>query len=253
MINKIIDFFAFILSKLSIVLIIVILTVIIFSRIDKLFNMDIMTDKVSFPNNKTEVVDSSGPAKIYYEGNIKPSDEQNKNVTKDEEGKIIDEIITFEILEDQSPEQVADLLKNYNLIQDKTTFINLLENANLLDGIKPGVYKVPSNIKNLDLIETITIVASQSELDARISGEKTPVEIITFTIDEDDNFEDISKILKSNNLIQDIPSFKLLLEEKNLMDEIVPGVYKVPADIKNADLINYITTEPSEEEQSSEN
>lgn len=251
MFNKIIDFLAFVISKLSVLLIILVLGLIIFSRMDKLFNMNIMQDRIAFSDNEknTENTDENkGKAKIIYEGNIKPSDEIRSEVSTDAEGNVLEEVVTFEILEEQDAEQVAEVLKNYNLIQDSATFISLLERANLIDGIKPGVYKVPSNIKNMDLIETITIIASRSELDSRISGEEKPVEIVTFEIKEEDNLDKVAELLKSNELIQDKATFKILLKEAELTDSIMPGVYKVPANIKNADLIEYITTEDLENE-----
>lgn len=251
MFNKIIDFLVFIVSKLSVLLIILVLGLIIFSRMDKLFNMNIIGDRIVFSDNEKngeKQIENKGRAKIIYEGNIKPSDEVRSEVNTDAEGNVLEEVVTFEILEEQDAKQVAEVLKNYNLIQDSATFISLLERANLIDGIKPGVYKVPSNIKNLDLIETITIVASRSELDSRISGEENPVEIVTFEIKEEDNLNKVSDILKSNDLIQDKNTFKLLLEEAELTDSIKPGVYKVPANIKNADLIEYITADKSEDE-----
>lgn len=238
--NKIIDFFVAIISKLSVLLIILILGLIIFSRIDKLFKMDLIgesissTEKSILANNSGEdIVEKAGPAEIVYEGNIKPEDSASavSAVGPNEEEA---EIISFEIAEGQSPKEVADNLKGKGLIQDPFTFVTLLENSNLLDRVRVGSYKVPENIKNMELIEAITIppeTESQEEL-----------EIINFEIKQEHTPEDVAKLLLDKGFIQDPPSFILLLEDNGLMDRIEPGVYRLPREIKNSELIQTITT-----------
>ncbi|NLW41983.1 MAG: endolytic transglycosylase MltG [Tissierellia bacterium] len=238
--NKIIDFFASIISKLSVLLIIIVLGLVIFSRIDKLFKMDLIGETISNPERlinanvlEEETIDNSGPAKIVYEGNIKPEDSASaiNAESLDPDGN---NIVGFEIVEGQSVTEIANTLRDKNLIQDPHTFVSLLETSNLLDRIIPGVYKVPGNIKNMELIESITIPPEE--------GVAEESEMIDFEIKPEDTPEDVAKTLLDKGLIQDPPSFILLLESNGAMESIMPGVYKLPNDILNAELIKAITT-----------
>lgn len=238
--SKIIDFFVAIISKLSVLLIILILGLIIFSRIDKLFKMDLIgesissTEKSILANNSGEdIVEKVGPAEIVYEGNIKPEDSASA-VSAGGPNEEESEIIAFEIAEGQSPKEVAENLKEKGLIQDPFTFLTLLENSNLLDRVRVGSYKVPENIKNMELIEAITIPPETETQDE--------LEIINFEIKEEHTPEDVAKLLLDKGFIQDPPSFILLLEEGGLMDRIETGVYRLPKEITNAELIQTITT-----------
>ncbi len=100
------------------------------------------------------------------------------------------------------------------------------------------MYKVPENIKNMDLLAAITIAASTVENNGETNES---IKLVTFEIKSGDAPSEVAKLLQDNGLIQDPPSLILLLEEKNLIDDIKPGVYNVPLDIKNADLIESIT------------
>lgn len=242
--NSVVDLIATIFSKLSVLLIIIVLGLIIFSRIDKLFKMDLISgtisasEKLIIANGSEEKpVENTGPAKIVYEGNIKPEDSAiASNVGSSEEDET--EIISFEITEGQTPKEVATTLKDNGLIQDVQTFIGLLENSNLLDRIIPGVYKVPENIKNLELIESVTIPPEDNEVEE--------AEVISFEIKSEHTPQDVAQLLLEKGLILDPPSFIILLEENGLMDSITQGVYRLPKDIKNAELLEAITTPHSE-------
>ncbi|MFB0971905.1 MAG: endolytic transglycosylase MltG [Tissierellia bacterium] len=239
-INKIIDFFATVVSKLSVLLIILVLGLIIFSRIDKLFKMDLIGETISNPERlitanvpEEEAKVDSGPAKIVYEGDIKPEDSASainaENINPDDLS-----IIGFEIFEGQSVTEIANTLRDKKLIQDPDTFVKLLESSNLLDRIIPGVYKVPENIKNMELIESITIPPEE--------GVVAETEMINFEIKPEDTPNDVAKTLLDKGFIQDPPSFIMLLESNGLMESIVPGIYKLPKDIINVELIKTITT-----------
>lgn len=239
--NKIIDVVTSFASRLSVLLIILVLGLIIFSRLDKLFNMNIIDDNIPSAENlilsnkdKDYGNETDKPALIVYEGNIKPEDSLSIK-SKKEESEKPDDIVAFEIYEDQSPREVATTLKDKGLIQDIETFIVLLEGSNLLERIIPGTYNLPKNIKNMELIESITIPPTNEE---EVMEE---IEYISFEISEVDTPNDVAKILLDKGFIQDPPSFIKLLEENNLLEKIIPGIYKLPKDIKNQELIETIT------------
>lgn len=240
--NKIIDVFSFVFSKLSILIILLVLGLLIYTRLNSLFKLDLIGEGSLLRNtmnqiNQEEVVETrQGPAKIVYHGNV-PTEEEVVETTEDE-----GEIISFEIIEEQSPQQVAQMLKSVGLISDPPSLVLLLEESGLQNSIVPGSYEVNSTILNRELIAEITNTEAEvsSESTTTPSGE-TAINLVSFEIVEGQTPEEVANVLKDAGLISDPPSFILLLDNANLRDEIKPGVYRVPSDIKNLDLIETIT------------
>ena len=144
----------------------------IFWRLDKLFNTNIINENAIIQNE-------NGQTEIF---NIFNNDDKDKEVDEDTESgdknnddkKVLGavetvestqavsepdepEIVTFIIPEGITNEEVGNVLLESKLIKHVPTFMQLLEDLSASEDIKPGEYNVPSNIKNLDLIETITI------------------------------------------------------------------------------------------------
>lgn len=159
--EKVSDFFFNFIEFISIVLVVLILGFIIVSRLDSLFNTNLIANEnvmsILGIENNSEVseVTNSKPI-IIFEGEL-PETETKVEVVSPNEKEPKIEIVTFEIVATDTVDQVAEKLLNAGLIQDAFTFKDILNQMNLADSITPGLYKVPKNIKNLDLVETITI------------------------------------------------------------------------------------------------
>lgn len=159
--EKISDFFFNIIEFISILLIILILGFIIVSRLDSLFNTNLISDEnviaiLGIENNPEIKEELNSKPIVIFEGDL-PSDEPKVEVVSPNENEPKIEIVTFEILATDTLDQVCEKLINAGLIQDSFTFKDLLNQMNLSENVTPGLYKVPKNIKNLDLVETITI------------------------------------------------------------------------------------------------
>lgn len=146
----------------TILLIVLALGIVILSRLDKLFDTDLVADSQIVLNlgqfEDSEPVIEPQNAPIVYDGTSPVGNSNDiEVVTPEQSTETTINIVTFEILEGQTPDEVANTLQATGLIQDSYTFVDLLNQTNLAADIKPGMYKVPANIKNLDLIETITI------------------------------------------------------------------------------------------------
>ena len=146
----------------------------IFWRLDKLFNTNIINENAIIQNE-------NGETEIFNIFNSDDKDEDDKKDDNTESGdksnddkKVLGavetvestqavtepdepDIVTFVIPEGVTNEEVGNVLLESKLIKHVPTFIQLLEDLSAAEDIKPGEYNVPSNIKNLDLIETITI------------------------------------------------------------------------------------------------
>lgn len=146
----------------TILIIVLALGVVVLSRLDKLFDTNLMADSQIVLNlgqlENTEPVVEPEQAPIILDG-TNPSGTTNniEVITPEQPVETTIQIVAFEIIDGQTPAEVADTLRNAGLIQDSYTFVDLLNQTNLAGDIKPGVYKVPANMKNLDLIETITL------------------------------------------------------------------------------------------------
>ncbi len=239
--NKILDIINVIISKLSIVLIVLLLGLIIYSRLDKLFQIGFLSENNlidSKLNTKIEEPVDNGPAKVVYRGEL-PSDDEE--VLVENNGKKI----SFEIMGNQSPEQVAKMLKDVGLISDPPSLILQMEGAGLLDSLKPGSYEVNDNILNRELIAVITgtdyAVEDSQENDKSNDKPGEDLELVTFEILEGQSLEEVSNTLKDVKLIQDTQTFINLVENANLRDDVKVGVYRLPKNIKNIDLIESIT------------
>lgn len=246
--NKIIDIISFIFSKLSYLIIILVLGLIIFSRLNNLFDVEILSDNGLIAKNlniiskditSKEEKKQDTVAKIIYKGG-KPSEEDI--LAQEEFAKSRQNLVSFTIEANEVPQTVAEKLQSLQLIVDPASFLMMLDNLNLLDKIEPGKYEVVSDIKNKDLISIIT------NTDMDYNGTKNkPVEtegsinLISFEIKEGNSLEDVAATLKNVGLIQDTTTFIMLVKNANLANDIKPGVYRLPKDIKNLDLIESIT------------
>lgn len=241
--NKFLDVLSYLFSKLSYVIIIAVLGLFVFSKLNNLFDVGII-DNENFISKKLnlnaeeEVVDLS-PAKIIYKGG-RPSEEQIQ--AEEEFLKSKGSIVSFEIKANQSVDEVCDSILAAGLINDPTSFKIMLESTKLIDKIEPGTYEVPSDIRNRDLISEITHTETVNESISSKNVEKEEtIDLVTFEIKEEDGPIEVCNTLKETGLIQDTTTFINLLEDANLLDEIKPGKYRLPRNIKNIDLIESIT------------
>lgn len=160
------DLFLNLFEKIIIIIVVAILALIILSRINKLFKINVLNIEDKLPINQEEiVVKENGNAPIYYMGELpeeKAVEEiEDVKVDNDTNAKNQLNIIAFEIKEEDTIKDVMETLRSVGLIQDPVTMENLITSMNLNENITPGTYRVPENIKNLDLIETITIAAKE--------------------------------------------------------------------------------------------
>lgn len=241
--NKFLDVLSYLFSKLSYVIIIVVLGLFVFSKLNNLFDVGIIDNENFISkklnlNSEEEVVDLS-PAKIIYKGG-RPSEEQIQ--AEEEFLKSKGSIVSFEIKANQSVDEVCDSILAAGLINDPTSFKMMLESTKLIDKIEPGTYEVPSDIRNRDLISEITHTETVNEnISSKNVEKEETIDLVTFEIKEEDGPIEVCNTLKEAGLIQDTTTFINLLEDANLLDEIKPGKYRLPRNIKNIDLIESIT------------
>ena len=147
-----------IIEKASVLLIVGVLSLIIFSRLDNLFQSDIVTlNPISVNEENDLLVQNDGAAPIVYKGSL-TNDDTTSNVTRiDKEDTRDIPTITFEITDEDNIDTILNKFVELGFIEDKGTFKSLLNDLGVAGYINPGVYEVPENIKNLDLAETITI------------------------------------------------------------------------------------------------
>lgn len=241
--NKFLDILSYIFSKLSYVIIIAVLGLFVFSKLNNLFDVGII-DKENFIskklnlNSQEEVVDLS-PAKIIYKGG-RPSEEQIQ--AEEDFLKSKGSIVSFEIQPNQSIDEICQNILAAGLIEDSSAFKKMLESTKLIDKIEPGTYEVPADIINRDLISEITHteVVNENISSKNVEKEET-IDLVSFELKEEDGPIEVSNTLKEAGLIQDTTTFINLLEDANLLDEIKPGKYRLPKNIKNIDLIESIT------------
>lgn len=255
--NKILDIINVIFSKLSIVIIVLILGILIYSRLDKLFKIGLISEGSIINNtlnqiNQEEIIENNdGPARIIYRGEL-PSDNLEEVANEEtEEAEEPAETISFNIIPEQTPQQVTRMLRDLGLISDPASLILLMENQGLIDSIQPGSYEVKDNILNQELISVITNTeyqpadteetANETNEDTTESSSSSEIDLVTFEILEGQTPEEVAASLRDVDLIQDPQSFILLIDNANLRDEIKPGVYRVPSNIRNLDLVETIT------------
>lgn len=241
--NKFLDILSYIFSKLSYVIIIAVLGLFIFSKLNNLFDVGII-DNENFLSKKLnlnteEEVVSTGPAKIIYKGG-RPSDEEIQ--AEEEFFKSKGSIVAFEIKPNQSLDEVCEKLVEVGLIQDIPSFKMILEATKLTDAIEPGTYEVAADIRNRDLISEITHTEEVNEdISSKNVEREETIELVSFEIKENDGPIELCNTLKEVGLIQDTETFIGLLENANLLEDIKPGKYRLPKNIKNIDLIESIT------------
>lgn len=254
--NKILDIINVIFSKLSIVIIVLILGILIYSRLDKLFKIGLISEGSIINNtlnqiNQEEIIENNdGPARIIYRGELPSDNLEEVANTETEEVEEPAETISFNIIPEQTPQQVTRMLRDLGLISDPASLILLMENQGLIDSIQPGSYEVKDNILNQELISVITNTeyqpadteetASESS-NTTGSSSSSEIDLVTFEILEGQTPEEVAASLRDVDLIQDPQSFILLIDNANLRDEIKPGVYRVPSNIRNLDLVETIT------------
>lgn len=241
--NKFLDILSYIFSKLSYVIIIAVLGLFIFSKLNNLFGVGII-DNENFLSKKLilnteEEIESTGPAKIIYKGG-RPSEEEIQ--AEEEFFKSKGSIVAFEIEANQSLDEVCEKLVEVGLIQDIPSFKMILEATKLTDKIEPGTYEVAADIRNRDLISEITHteVVNEDISSKNVEREET-INLVSFEIKEEDGPIELCNTLKEVGLIQDTETFIGLLEDANLLEDIKPGKYRLPKNIKNIDLIESIT------------
>lgn len=158
------------LERLAVLIIAALMIFIIFSKLDSLLDTGIVKQvEENITRSEDLVVHKEGSAPIVYKGQNAQAYSQEET-TEDAllvEGSKRDyNIVSFEIYEGQTPEEVSQLFVDLGLITSPPTFLAMLEDANLLDGIRPGTYDVQSNITNLDLIDTITVSPAIQEIES---------------------------------------------------------------------------------------
>lgn len=165
-----------VLDYIIMIAIVLVLGVVISWRLGKLFNTDIINNSVISTAESTKddllglfnTKDDEPEEEPKLE--VKPAEvevptnglETATPVVGPEEQKIV----AFTITETATLDDVANTLMELNLIKHIPTFKELLSELGVSEDVKPGEYRVPSNIKNMDLIETITLTG----------GNETPAE-----------------------------------------------------------------------------
>lgn len=241
--NKFLDILSYIFSKLSYLIIIAVLGLFVFSKLNNLFDVGII-DNENFISKKfnlssQEEVVSASPAKIIYKGG-RPSEEEIQ--AEEDFLKSKGSIVSFEIKANQNIDEICQSLVATGLIEDISSFKMMLESTKLIDNIEPGTYDVPSDIRNRDLISEITHTQPVNEnISSKNLEKEETIDLVSFEIKEEDGPIEVCNTLKEVGLIQDTTTFLNLLEDANLLDEIKPGKYRLPRNIKNIDLIESIT------------
>lgn len=173
--EKISDFIFNFIEFISIILVVLILGFIIISRLDSLFNTNLIAAEnvmtvLGLEKHAEVSENTNSKPEIVFEGEL-PNDESKIEVVSPNEKEPKIEIVTFEITKADTLDQVIEKLINAGLIQDAFTFKDLLNQMNLSENVTPGLYKVPKNIKNLDLVETITISKAPTVEQASPAGQ----------------------------------------------------------------------------------
>lgn len=241
--NKFLDVLSYIFSKLSYLIIIVVLGLFVFSRLNNLFDVGIINQENFISKTLNLTVDqeetSSGPAKIIYKGG-KPSAQDIE--AEEEFARNKGNLVSFEIGPNQSIDQICQTLLDKGLIVDPPSFKMMLETTNMADKIEPGKYDVAADIRNRDLISEITHTELvNEEISSRPVEGDSNIDLVSFEILEDDDPRQVAEKLRELGLIQDVATFLNLLEDANLLEEIKAGKYRLPRNIKNLDLIESIT------------
>lgn len=154
-----------IIERGSVLIVALILGFIIFSRLDNLFQSNLISlNNVSIDEQKDLYVQNEGVAPIIFKGELAKEEPKTNNVTEivNDKPREIQQI-EFEITTEDDLNSILDKFVNLGFIEDKNTFKGMLEDLRLTGYITPGVYKVPANIKNLELAETITIANNEEE------------------------------------------------------------------------------------------
>lgn len=246
--NKISDFFHFLFSRITYLIIVAILFIIILSRLNNLFNLGLLEseklNKIGLQTEEEVKVDNK-PVIVYEGGKPEPENPENMRF--------------FTIKpEDVTPEKLSLILKEEGFIQDPDSLVILIDNLSLRNNIVPGYYEVPFDISNLGLLSKVTgtpeeILELRKEMIDNNKGNEVATETVTFTILEGSSAENAAEILKQAGLIQDSASFIGILNQNGLRDMIRPGEYTVDKNIKNLDLIEKITINPNEVQSETSN
>ncbi|MDO5725062.1 MAG: hypothetical protein Q4P29_02040 [Tissierellia bacterium] len=164
------DFIYKLIDYLLLLIILLIVGSLIFWRVDKLFQTNIIDSAIQGTEspygqaitNMNEFIEGFAKTDInpdeVIEDEEEPVKQEGETVTLSQPKVVL--IIDFEIPEGATVDEVGAILKEHKLIEDILSFKVMLEDLGVEDDIKPGKYSVPENIKNLDLIETITIAAN---------------------------------------------------------------------------------------------
>lgn len=95
--------------------------------------------------------------------------------------------------------------------------------------------------KTVDDINKIFKPEEAKSTPTALLEEKDNENIISITIPEGAKIEEVGQILKENNFMTDIKSFKELLYRMGVENKIIPGTYEIPKDTKIRDTILKIT------------